>query len=1172
MSSKRFRPGALPPSRLTAGFALVVVLFILALLALLIIGLLVSNEYRTRDSALKLAVLDAAIASDTALNLVQGQIRAATIHGIDGDGRGTEAWASQPGAVRIFGKNGATTKVYKLYSSGAMAVSGTDFATAGADYPSDWRGHPDEFVDLNEPVKRNGLWLYPIASPDSIGVVEGFSSSAADLSETEWDDRLVMPVRWLYLSRDGSVSTDPAAGDPVSRIAFWTDDESCKINVNTASATDSNSYWDIPRATLAPDIKQLAFQQPAQNEYNRYPGHPATVSLTTVFPNPGGAANDWLKKLIATTPRYEWGGSENSSLTLGMTRTPLTNSKTDRLYATIDEYLYAPDRGSQLNLTETSLDQRRFFLTASSRSSELNLFGQPRVTIWPVHALDDAKHRTAFDQLIAFCSRVGTGANRRDYHFVRSNSLSQTADWDGFARNRELFEYLREMTSREVPGYGGSFLAKYDTASDGVAGERDQILTMIFETIRCANLNETYTGLPLDYEGYTKLVRDEADGSALAFERTGSSFEPLQGAGFVLPIQTPYGRGQGRVPVLSEVGLWFIRSTQPDEPVGATPKIQLGLVLETNTPMQGLMPWLPYWMSFAVRKPADAALPTVNGQPFRTATTAQTTRGPTSAVGDSQSYGGTAGWRWIAGGPQANTFRACPLLSPSNAAVEAPDGKIYIGAGELEIAFLAGGVEFQTYRIKVPAATLDAPGPVVVSTTADKDGSNEQLWRGWIDRAENFLPQDVVQGIAERDGDYRAIACFQNVPSSFYAPHKNYGIQAFAHGLRTGFNEMDLNATNGKIVNVDYGIVDPGGGGKIRSAVPDIPFGIASLRDQGWDGDFDNGIGSSIDGAYFNKPDEGSSKYKTTADKDDPDWAPYYTPRWRLGAGIFSPLRQTPSAVIFGSIPTGVKRTAAAYEGGATSAVPWRTLAFCPNPANPNHYGLKGDPPDRVLLDLFTMPCVEPYAISEPLSTAGRLNMNYGIVPFTHIKRSTPMRAALASQKIVAIADSQAPGYKTTSLRLGANVSTRFSVDVDKTLAQWDDKFASGEAFQSAAEICGQYLVPDVSGVTLAQVKSTWWNDYRLTGDNSRERPYAGLYPLLTTRSNTYTIHFRAQAIKRLSDGSISVLAENRGSRLFERFIDPNDGRFGKDKIDPDQKSLEPYFRFRTLLTKKFNP
>ena len=56
-----------------------------------------------------------------------------------------------------------------------------------------------------------------------------------------------MPVEWLYVLEDGSYATAASAtGDEVSvpaatkdnpvvgRIAFWADDESCKVNINTA--------------------------------------------------------------------------------------------------------------------------------------------------------------------------------------------------------------------------------------------------------------------------------------------------------------------------------------------------------------------------------------------------------------------------------------------------------------------------------------------------------------------------------------------------------------------------------------------------------------------------------------------------------------------------------------------------------------------------------------------------------------------------------------------------------------------------------------------------------------------------------------------------------------------------------------------------------------------------
>lgn len=449
--------GILPPRR---GFALVTVLFIVVLLTILVIGMFLMGESRTRSSALRIASLDTRIASETALNLAQTQIRDATSRGINSNGLATETWASQPGAIRTYDDAGNPTAIYKLYSSDTMVITNDTF-TGNSDVPTGWETQPDSFTDINEPVNRpnpdtgDDNWIYPIVSPESIGNVVGFDATGPQNPDTLWDDSTAMPVRWLYLSADGSISTDPLANDPVARVAFWTDDESCKINVNTASATDQNSYWDMPRAIARYDVRELAFKQPAQYEYNRYPGHPATVSLSAVFPDKNNQGNAWLETLINTTPRYSWGGSKNATVTIASgSRQPIPRTKPDRLYATMDEYLYRPDRSVQLGLTEDELEQTRFFLTASSRSSELNLFGQPRVTIWPVHEETGDNYRTPFDQLIAFCSTIGAPGDERQYIFQRKDALSQTNDWN-ITRNQELVEYLRRLTSRDIPGFGG---------------------------------------------------------------------------------------------------------------------------------------------------------------------------------------------------------------------------------------------------------------------------------------------------------------------------------------------------------------------------------------------------------------------------------------------------------------------------------------------------------------------------------------------------------------------------------------------------------------------------------------------------------------------------------------------------------------------------------------------
>jgi uncharacterized protein (TIGR02600 family) len=302
--------------------------------------------------------------------------------------------------------------------------------------------------------------------------------------------------------------------------------------------------------------------------------------------------------------------------------------------------------------------------------------------------------------------------------------------------------------------------------------------------------------------------------------------------------------------------------------------------------------------------------------------------------------------------------------------------------------------------------------------------------------------------------------------------------------------------------------------------------------------------------------------------------------------------------------------------------VDWQTLCFSPNPAGANHPGQK-NPPDYLWLDLFNMPVVEPYAISEPFSTAGKINLNYPIVPFVHIKRTTGLRAALQPVRVTgfSIADIIAgsnPGqlaYKTGSpsgTPLGlpgtatAGINYRYIVDRDETLKGFDDYFAKYNSdhskgfIKSAAQICDFFLYPRQKGKPLvtwnandANIKK-WWTSNSLTGDNVREKPYADLYPRICTKSNTYCVHIRAQALRQSAPSDASkaaehyriwdekrdrVIGEYRGSSIIERYIDPQDERFDQtttnkdvNLLNPDTVSIDQAYRFRVLNTKRFDP
>jgi uncharacterized protein (TIGR02600 family) len=309
----------------------------------------------------------------------------------------------------------------------------------------------------------------------------------------------------------------------------------------------------------------------------------------------------------------------------------------------------------------------------------------------------------------------------------------------------------------------------------------------------------------------------------------------------------------------------------------------------------------------------------------------------------------------------------------------------------------------------------------------------------------------------------------------------------------------------------------------------------------------------------------------------------------------------------------------------------WQTLLFCPNPNGTNHVSLNKTPPDYMIMDLFEMPVVQPYPISAPLSTAGRVNLNYQIAPFNYIKRDSALRGVLKSVQISAVRDDDGQWYKycnnnrqispSTNFNPATNnYSYRFPVHLDNTLKQFDDKFATNGFFRSGAEICSVWLYPAVApsrdnplnpSIAITNYTadnssiSNWWyarpgiSRKGMTGDNSREKPYTAIYPNITTKSNTYQIHYRVQTLKQTpfahpsdwakwvepgsgSGASDKITGDLRGSAIIERYIDATDDKIpdfagniaagGNNAINSLTNSLDPYYRYRVINSRFFTP
>jgi len=356
-------------------------------------------------------------------------------------------------------------------------------------------------------------------------------------------------------------------------------------------------------------------------------------------------------------------------------------------------------------------------------------------------------------------------------------------------------------------------------------------------------------------------------------------------------------------------------------------------------------------------------------------------------------------------------------------------------------------------------------------------------------------------------------------------------------------------------------------------------------------GDWTGMPGRYSDGGLLIRPDQ---EYAQLAQDTSGDMYVPYFPRDTYGSysggptssltddlSYFSPNRQIPSPVILGTLP----RTKTSH---------WQTFAFCPNPANIAHPGLPfahPGAPDHLLLDLFWMPVAEPYPISDQLSTAGKINLNYRMMPFSYIERKTGLYALMKNTWITALTDNtnnvayfKSHGHMRSYT---TGQKTRYAIDVAETLKPFDLLFQSGDLFRSASQLCEMFLVPKGESSTNMLA---FWSVNRLTPDNAREQPYNDLYSRVTTKSNSFTVHWRVQSLRKNPGTDAAVwdesrdrrISELRGSTLIERYIDPN------TKDDPatpsvnegipdyatatDPEPLSRFYKWRVVSENYFQP
>ncbi|MBB5038662.1 Verru_Chthon cassette protein A [Prosthecobacter dejongeii] len=529
---------------------------------------------------------------------------------------------------------------------------------------------------------------------------------------------------------------------------------------------------------------------------------------------------------------------------------------------------------------------------------------------------------------------------------------------------------------------------------------------------------------------------------------------------------------------------------------------------------------------------------------------------------------------------------------------------------------------------------------------------------------------DVVRTMVPAYGDPRLIAAKKTVEETEWVVHPlwnetnaytAHNFSSYTAGTEPGFdrgNPINTNDTNQYVRILPKNVRLDGTNGAGAGRTPDVPHSTVAVGAFQKYYDFDDGDPGGRVGAYIGKVDEGNyavGDFTFTGWPAPKKWrATYFRSngtgaRFASGSGsFFSPNRMLPSPAVMGSLPSKI--------WGTNGEGAWTNLLFRPyvqydtgrtganQAANSTHPGASS-PPDHYLLDLFWMPVVEPYAISEPLSTAGKINLNYQMLPFTHIRRATALHAAMKGEMIAAIPNPEyeeskgvltqwttngdsPPTFRSEaqnkywhrsividSFKNGARswwADNDLNQTVQGTLRQFEERFnfsntlSSGfkaGLFRTASQLCEVHLIPgDASGpaaknvlasavanpTSRATAMANFWSEHCATGDNTRERPYANLYAKFTTRSNTFRVHVRAQAIRKarrsvaanVFDPKLDLPSgEFRGSFLLERYIDQADLTAAGISVDYASsvnpfalKPLENYYRFRVLESKRFAP
>lgn len=1000
-----------------------------------------------------------------------------------------QLWSSEPGRIRIFQASDVTQfEDVNLFS---------DFP--GADAP----GTPDlRNVDLNKPSYEG---KYPIAEPTNYG-------GSAE-----------MRVGWINLRANLNA---PASKDNpiIGRVAYWVDDESCKINLNVADGSKKNTN------------QSFGF------------GTPSEVSLGALKNRAGTRLSNAQAAAIST---YAWQHGFNS--TAEITRASVNGE--------IDADFY---------------EKNKFSLTYYSKSPEISLNGDPRIYLFPVVRLSAAA-ATANGLVRSWL----TNAHGVELGSGLSNYLAYTGSTD--ARRISISDPIDFVypTSRQIEAalpakapfyqYGryyyldnGQFLS---TSPTGTNYENYVFAKRIAESIKGINSLQNGFQWPVfpgasgggfagkyndrQLDSLALQILDLGTRASMGDEARGGNLPSLVTTGM---LSGKNAIGMGRAPKFTEFTVYFDASRVATNPSGAgppprvnnIPSVRIAPELEFFFPstFEGLV-WdgslSTFWRigqnSTGLLNPIDQIL---SGQSVLGGSWMDNLLSLTSVDLGGLSYNSTdldprnvtyhayRNGRGASSNSQPSGDRRPPLSFPLGA--NSADGSWNPGEYRGVVSERRGATTL--YGPNNPAMTaFPVSGGLVFWSQAGGAGATRANW--------DVAPLDSLRG------DYRTVSANSNYIYTNEDPVSiKSELQAAVIPLPGGFS-VPVPA----VEQIWHGYVrDP-----LVNKFPGDWIVAA-------DGDDITMQTSPTDAAYDYLA--GANRGFNASEGGDPlsIWMP------RLDV-TYPKQSRFPSIGALNFVRTGI-----APDGELASlpplaqqhGTPWRSLSFTPTASSGQATAI-GRYPDWVMLDLFTVPFLPqlPFRVADNLTvpppkrkltyggaTEGKINLNNPGVPYPFSlsanaadlpKRTAPLEALFDNLRVNVGYVGDAPSFQTLT-----------NAQVADLVEAIQDRVTSGGPFVLPGQIADLTAVDDFT--------------YKGVPANAQSRNdlVKQVIGATTTQSNVFSVWVVAQTVKKKNSNSDYgtfeagdfVTSEVRRRYVVERMIDPGTDGVPGNSVNPGSDGI----------------